>query len=155
MSKRILKGWLGIAVGVVLFNVAGAQNVADPASKVLSARQKQVIRNEFSKIVSPQERQMAMDWSDAKKVGETMCRPVALRYFKKQYGDADRVFLGNDQSDSLTLESNELLTGEGQVRTGGAWHYFTFSCHLNPRNGQAISFDADVTRTERYSRPSI
>ena len=98
---------------------------------------------------------MAMEWSDAKKVAETMCRPIALKYFQKQFRDADRVFLGNVQSDSLKLQSNELLTGTGQVRAGGTWHYFTFSCQLNPRNGRAVSFAADITRSETYSRQSI
>lgn len=155
MSQRILKGLVKIAAVLALFNAANAQNAADPSTSVLSSRQQQVIRNEFSKIGSLAERQMAMDWSDAKKVSETMCRPMALRYFKKQYRDADRVFLGNDHSGSLKLESNQLLTGTGQVRAGGAWHYFTFSCQLNPRNGQAVSFSADVTRSESYIRQSI
>lgn len=155
MSKRILTGLAGIALGLAVFNVASAQDVTGPGKSVLSSRQQQVIRNEFSKLESPSERQMAMDWSDAKKVGETMCRPAALRYFRKQYRDADRVFLGNDQSDSLKLEGNELLTGTGQVRAGGTWHYFNFSCQLNPRNGRAISFKADVTRSETYIRQPI
>ena len=149
MSKRILKGLVGIVAVLTLFASANAENVTEPAKSVLSYRQQQVIRNEFSKIQSPLERQMAMDWSDAKKVSETMCRPAALRYFRKQFRDADRVFLGDAQSDSLKLESNELLTGTGQVRAGGTWHYFKFSCQLNPRNGP------DITRSESYIRQSI
>lgn len=155
MSKRILKGLVGIVAVLTLFASANAENVTVPAKSVLSYRQQQVIRNEFSKIQSPLERQMAMDWSDAKKVSETMCRPAALRYFRKQFRDADRVFLGDAQSDSLKLESNELLTGTGQVRAGGTWHYFKFSCQLNPRNGRAVSFTADITRSESYIRQSI
>ena len=155
MSKRILKGLVGIVAVLTLFASANAENVTEPAKSVLSYRQQQVIRNEFSKIQSPLERQMAMDWSDAKKVSETMCRPAALRYFRKQFRDADRVFLGDAQSDSLKLESNELLTGTGQVRAGGTWPYFKFSCQLNPRNGRAVSFGADITRSESYIRQSI
>lgn len=155
MSKRILTGLAGGVVVLALFNMANAQNVTDPGKSVLSYRQQQVIRNEFSKIQSPSERQMAMDWSDAKKVSETMCRPAALRYFQRQYKNADRVFLGDTQSDSLKLESNELLTGTGQVRAGVTWHYFTFSCQLNPRNGRAVSFNANITRSESYTRQSI
>ena len=155
MSKRILKGLVGIVAVLTLFASANAENVTEPAKSVLSYRQQQVLRNEFSKIQSPLERQMAMDWSDAKKVSETMCRPAALRYFRKQFRDADRVFLGDAQSDSLKLESNELLTGTGQVRAGGTWHYFKFSCQLNPRNGRAVSFGADITRSESYIRQSI
>ena len=155
MSKRILKGLVGIVAVLTLFASANAENVTEPGKSVLSYRQQQVIRNEFSKIQSPLERQMAMDWSDAKKVSETMCRPAALRYFRKQYRNADRVFLGDAQSDSLKLESNELLTGKGQVRAGGTWHYFKFSCQLNPRNGRAVSFTADITRSESYIRQSI
>ena len=156
MSKRILmQGLAGSAAVRALFAMANAQNVAGSGKSGLSYRQQQVIRNEFSKIQSPSERQMAMDWSDAKKVSETMCRPAALRYFRKQYRNADRVFLGDAQRDSLKLDSNELLTGTGQVRAGGTWHYFKFSCQLNPRNGRAVSFAADITRSERYIRQSI
>lgn len=154
MSKRILTGLAGIAALLAVFNIASAQDGTDPGRSVLSYRQQQVIRTEFSKIQSPSERQMAMDWSDAKKVAETMCRPFALRYFKKQYRDADKVFLGNAQSDSLKLEGNELLTGEGQVRATGSWHYFRFSCQLNPRNGRAFSFNAVMTRSESYTSRS-
>ena len=155
MSKRILKGLAGVAALLVLFTSASAQNVPEQAKSVLSYRQQQVIRNEFSKIESPSERKMAMEWSDAKKVAETMCRPAALKYFQKQFKDADRVFLGNDQSDSLKLMGNQVLTGVGQVRAGGTWHYFNFACPLNPRIGQAISFTADITRSETYIRQSI
>ena len=155
MSRRILKGLVGIVAVLTLFATANAENVTEPGKSVLSYRQQQVIRNEFSKIGSPAERKMAMEWSDAKKVSETMCRPAALRYFRKQYRNADRVFLGDAKSDSLKLESNELLTGTGQVRAGGTWHYFKFTCQLNPRNGRAVSFGADITRSESYIRQSI
>lgn len=155
MSKRILKGLVGIAAILTLFTSANAENVTEPAKSVLSSRQQQLIRNEFSKIGSPSERKMAMEWSDAKKVAETMCRPVALTYFQKQYKNADRVFLGDAKKDSLILQGNELLTGTGQVRDGGTWHYFKFSCQLNPRNGRAVSFSADITRSESYIRQSI
>lgn len=156
MSKRILlQGWgMGVAV-LALCTMANAQNVTDPGNSVLSYRQQQVIRTEFSKIQSSSERKMAMDWSDAKKVSETMCRPVALKYFQDRFRDADRVFLGDTGSDSLKLQGNELLTGTGQVRDGGTWHYFTFTCQLNPRNGRAVSFTADITRSESYTRQPI
>lgn len=155
MSNRILKGLLGIAAVLALLSSANAENVNEPAKSVLSHRQQQVIRTEFSKIESPAERKMAMEWSDAKKVAETMCRPIALKYFQKEYKDADRVFLGNDKSDSLRLMGNEVLTGVGQVRAGGTWYYFNFACPLNPRNGRAKSFGADITSSQTYSRQSI
>ncbi len=154
MSKRILTGLAGIAAWLAVFNTASAQNVTEPGKSALSYRQQQVIRIEFSRIQSPSERRMAMRWSDAKKVAETMCRPFALQYFQQQYSDADRVFLGDARSGSLKLQGNELLTGTGQVRAEGGWHYFRFSCQLNPRNGRAVAFHADVTRSESYtSRP--
>ena len=117
-------------------------------------RQKAFCRTGNSRLSGMNFTRYSPHWN-AKKVSETMCRPAALRYFRKQFRDADRVFLGDAQSDSLKLESNELLTGTGQVRAGGTWHYFKFSCQLNPRNGRAVSFGADITRSESYIRQSI
>ena len=146
-------------MAVVLFSL-GSASAGDSVSlskskSELSPRQQQLIRNAFAKLRSPEERKIAMEWSDAKKVSETMCRPAALKYFKKQYRDADRVFLGNRDSDSLKLAGNRQLTGTGQVREGGNWHYFTFDCQLNPATGHAVSFTANVTKTESYIRQSL
>ncbi|MBS7405077.1 MAG: hypothetical protein KIG22_03980, partial [Oxalobacter sp.] len=69
----------------------------------LSPRQQQAIRNAFSGLHSKAEQKMVMQMSDAQKVAETMCRPIALEYFRERYETADRVFLGTGGEGSLTL----------------------------------------------------
>ena len=118
----------------------------------LSPRQQQAIRNAFSGLHSKAEQKMAMQMSDAQKVAETMCRPIALEYFRERYETADRVFLGTGGEGSLTLHGNSRLTGTGQVREGFNWHYFTFDCYLNPATGYATSFSANLTKTESFRR---
>ena len=83
---------------------------------------------------------MAQDWTNAKKVGEFLCRPAALPILKKQIKGADRVFLGTDAADSLTLVNNGQLTGSGQVRAPQGWQYFTFTCDVNPDTGKVTGF---------------
>ncbi|EEO27455.2 hypothetical protein [Oxalobacter paraformigenes] len=147
----------GMAAALFVLCPAAADNTdsSAKAKSELSPRQQQHIRSAFAKLSSPGERKMAMKWSDAKKVAETMCRPAALNYFQKQYTGADRVFLGTGESGSLKLEGNRQLTGTGQVREGNNWHYFTFDCQLNPATGYAVSFTAHITKTESYIRQSL
>lgn len=121
----------------------------------LSPRQQQAIRNAFSGLHTKAERVMAMQMSDARKVAETMCRPLALEYFRECYETADRVFLGTGKDDSLILHGNSRLTGTGQVREGFNWHYFTFDCQLNPATGYATSFSANLTKTESFRRQPL
>jgi hypothetical protein len=89
---------------------------------------------------SPTDRNVAQGWSNAKKVAEMICRPAALPVLKKQARGADRVFLGTDAPQSLTLESNRRMTGSGQVRTPQGWKDFSFTCNLNPATGKVIAF---------------
>lgn len=145
----------GILTGVAVFllflasAMAGDTVFAMKNGSQLSPRQRQVIRNAFSRLDSD-ERKKAMDWSDAKKVSETMCRPAAFRYFKKQYLKIDRIIFGTGKSDSLAMQNNRRLTGSGQFREGHNWHYFTFECQLNPATGYATSFKANMIKNESY-----
>lgn len=83
---------------------------------------------------------MAQNWTNAKKVAEFICRPAALTSLKKQIIGADRVFLGSDAADSLTLLNNGQLIGSGQVRALQGWQYFTFTCDINPDTGMITRF---------------
>lgn len=107
-----------------------------------SAAQAAVIAGEIAKLKSPQERSLASAWTDAKKVAEFICRPLATSVLKRRL-NADRVFLGTDDPGTLQLRSDGQLTGSGQYRAGNNWQNFTFSCALNPRNGTATSFHTD------------
>lgn len=75
MSRRILKGLVGIAAVLTLFATANAENVTEPGKSVLSYRQQQVIRNEFSKIGSPAERKWQWNGVMLKKC----LKPCAVR----------------------------------------------------------------------------
>jgi hypothetical protein len=111
------------------------------ASSLLSAEQQNVISHSISELKAEEERSLADGWPDAKKVAEFICRPLALDELKRSLPDADRVFLGTDDPATLKLESNERLTGSGQVRVGHGWEAFTFACSLDPESGEAKSFE--------------
>ena len=141
MSMNIFSGMLVSAALVCLASSpVSAENtgVQTAAGSTLSPRQQQAIRNAFSGLHTKAEREMAMQMNDARKVAETMCRPIALEYFRERYEAAD-----------------SRLTGTGQVREGFNWHYFTFDCQLNPATGYATSFSANLTRTESFRRQSL
>lgn len=127
--------WLLIA----LIPLANAANRNEPA---LSAAQNAVISQQISTLRSPVDRNVAQGWSNAKKVAELICRPAALPALKKQFKGADRVFLGTDTPQSMTFESNQLLTGSGEVRTPYGWQDFNFTCNLNPMTGKVSAFQA-------------
>jgi hypothetical protein len=122
---------------ITLCALANAAGHSDPA---LSPAQRSVISRQISSLRSPTDRNVAQGWSNAKKVAEMICRPAALPVLKKQARGADRVFLGTDAPQSLTLENNRRLTGSGQVRTPQGWKNFTFACDLNPTTGKVIAF---------------
>lgn len=122
---------------ITLCTLANAAGHSDPA---LSPAQRSVISRQISSLRSPTDRNVAQGWSNAKKVAEMICRPAALPVLKKQVRGADRVFLGTDAPQSLTLENNRSLTGSGQVRTPQGWKDFSFTCNLNPATGKVIAF---------------
>ena len=136
MSTR---GWkIGLA-GVVMALQVHAQAVGrdEPA---LSAAQTAIVTTKIARLRGSVDRQVAEGWSNAKKVAELLCRPAALPILKRQTKGVDRVFLGTDAPETLTLESNRRLTGSGQYRTPLGWHDFTFTCDLNPETGKIAGF---------------
>ena len=118
---------------------------AAPREPALSAAQSKVVSRSISELKLPEERRLASDWSNAKKVAEVICRPAALEALKKQIPGADRVFLGTSDPTTLTLLSNKSLVGAGQVRSGADWTEFSFTCQLDPQTGKARSFTAKMT----------
>ncbi|WP_353642263.1 DUF930 domain-containing protein [Mesorhizobium sp. WSM2239] len=115
------------------------------AATVLSKAQQDVVAAQIAELQTSEERGMASEWSDAKKVAEFICRPLAMSEVKKWNKDADRVFLGTDDPDTLDLPTNRLLTGSGQVRTGNDWTTFTFNCELDAGTGKALSFETSLS----------
>lgn len=111
---------------------------------LLSAAQEEVIAQNIEQLQSQADRDVALSWSDAKKVAEFICRPLALDDLQKWNAEANRVFLGTDDPSTLNLESGRMLSGSGEVRTGDGWASFEFSCELNPDTGEALSFETDL-----------
>lgn len=115
-------------------------NAADHPEPTFSPAETAVISRKIATLKSSTDRNVATGWSNAKKVAELICRPAALPILKKQIKGTDRVFLGTDAPQSLSLESNRRLTGTGQARTPEGWKDFTFTCNLNPATGKVIDF---------------
>lgn len=106
----------------------------------LSAAETTAVNRQIATLKASTDRRMAKGWSNAKKVAELLCRPAALPVLKKQAAGVDRVFLGTDDPQTLTLESNSRLTGTGEFRTPQGWTDFTFTCELNPATGKVTAF---------------
>jgi hypothetical protein len=134
-------GW---KVGVVGLLIA-LGTIVQPAKgqePALSTAEKAVVDRQIATLKGSADRHVAEGWSSAKKVAELICRPASLPVLKKQAKGVDRVFLGTDAPATLTLESNQRLTGTGQFRTPQGWQDFTFTCELNPETGKVTSFQA-------------
>lgn len=124
----------------LLITVSPLANAADHPEPALSSAQRAVVSRQIATLRSSADRDVARHWSNAKKVAELICRPAALPLLRKQAQGADRVFLGTDSPQSLTLESNRRLTGIGQVRTPQGWKDFSFTCNLDPATGKIVDF---------------
>lgn len=116
---------------------AADKTVGEPQ---LSAAQARVVEEQIAGFKSAEGRQLASKWSNAKKVAEIMCQPLALETLRNRVPGTDRVFLGTEDQGTLTLSSNRLLSGRGELRLGNDWREFLFDCHLDPDTGKATAF---------------
>jgi hypothetical protein len=119
--------------------VGAFQNSTGTDAK-LSAAEQAAIKKSIGALRSNADRGVANSWSDSKKVAEAICRPAALPVIRKQTPGADRVFLGTEATESLTLENNKRLTGSGQFRYPKGWQEFTFACDINPDTAKVTGF---------------
>src|SRR5487761_618438 len=127
MSRAIHK-----RTAITLFIAFGTiAQAADRHEPERSAAQAAAVSTQRATLKSPVDRHVAEGWSNSKKVAELICRPSALIFLKKQDKTIDRVFLGTDTPESLTLESNSLLKGSGEFRTPHGWQDFAFTCEVN------------------------
>ncbi|HEX2759774.1 MAG TPA: hypothetical protein VHM27_04635 [Rhizomicrobium sp.] len=115
--------------------------VSAMAADALSPAQMAVVTRQIVQLKYPPERALASAWSDAKKVAEFICRPLAMTVLKQRFKGADRVFLGDDKPQSLQLAGDHQLTGYGQVRIPTGWRTFDFSCALDPKSGKVLGFE--------------
>ncbi|MDR0218154.1 MAG: hypothetical protein LBI71_04600 [Enterobacteriaceae bacterium] len=138
--------YLGITC-LLLPAIAQAQT---PAQQ-LSSSQKEYLQQEIDKQVTDKS---AMDeiqkWSDAKKIAEFVCRPLALTTIQQQHKDADKVFLGDVAPNSIKLQNAERLVGKGMYRTDNGWKDIRFSCKLDAATGKAILFKYEDAKSARF-----
>jgi hypothetical protein len=112
----------------------------------LSAAETTAVNRQIATLKAPGDRLVAQGWSNAKKVSELLCRPAALPVLKKQAAGVDKVFLGADAPETLTLESNHRLVGTGQFRTPQGWTDFKFTCDINPETGKVTAFEPVLSK---------
>ena len=141
----MLKLKLGALLAFALIETASSQTATPPSEPVLSSGETAAVQRQIATLHSSVDRSVANGWSNSKKVAELLCRPAALPVLKKQITGVDRVFLGTDDPKTLTLESNQRLTGSGSARTPQGWQDFTFTCELDPETGKVTAFTAVLT----------
>lgn len=143
-TRRLAPAASLIALLPLLAPVCAA--AADGQAEDLTPAQRQTVASAIAALHTAADRHVASEWSDAKKVAETMCRPLALERLRHRDHSIDRVFLGDASAESLTLQGNTRLRGSGQARAGSDWKPFTFTCELDPRSGRASAFDVKWDR---------
>lgn len=80
------------------------------------------------------------NWTEAQRVAEFICRPLALKELQKRYTDVDKVIFDQGKHNMQRLISPALLTGNGQYRRGINWTTFHFACELSVKTGEAMGF---------------
>lgn len=113
-------------------------------SQSLTAGIQTKIDEAISQLYRSEDRQIAISWDNAKKASEFICRPIALTEIqRKGFPKADRIFLGEDNQDSLNLSliRQYHLTGIGEVRIDDAWYDFTFQCDIDSVKGIVTFFN--------------
>ena len=133
---------------VVFLAVTATVIVSSPVSAqtVLSPAQQKVVSQQVTRLKGTEEKADVNGWSDARKLAEFFCRPIALAEFKKANKQASRVFLGRDDEDvkKFVIEGNTKVSGNGSVRFFGEWKDFSFACTLDPDKGTATSFKYQI-----------
>ncbi|KAA6130959.1 DUF930 domain-containing protein [Cupriavidus cauae] len=135
-SNRLHRALLAALVATAAYPAA-AQD-----SSPLTDSQRQALDRAIGTLRTPADRNVASQWSDARKVAEVMCRPLALQELKRTDAKVDRVFLGDDTPQSLSLKGNTVLEGNGQARGRSGWRNFTFTCLLDAQTARATAFEA-------------
>ncbi|VVE42775.1 hypothetical protein PAN31117_04656 [Pandoraea anapnoica] len=124
-------GHSGVSVG---------QTVRQAKGNLVSSAQQRAINAGIAKLKLSGERSVAREWTEEKQVAEFICRPAALPALAKKLKGADRVFLGNNDPESLSLESTTKLVGVGQARFEGGWRDFSFECLMDAKTAKVKNF---------------
>ncbi|EAB7505583.1 hypothetical protein DQK33_19750 [Salmonella enterica subsp. enterica serovar Adamstua] len=143
------KRWFGMVAVSALFILSSSLR-ADMLTFAQQSYLEQVMRTQIKNDSDFQS--IRAEWTEAHKVAEFLCRPVALNTLRKTHPEVDKVFLGDGKNGGLTLLSSSLLTGTGQYRAGGInWVPFSFQCALSPSVGTVTGF----TYRLNASAPSV
>lgn len=79
-------------------------------------------------------------WTEAQRVAEFICRPLAQKEITQQHPGADKVILDQGKENTQHLVSERLLTGNGEYRTGNKWTPFLFECEISTQTGKVEKF---------------
>lgn len=79
-------------------------------------------------------------WTEAQRVAEFICRPLAQQEIARQHAGVDKVILDQGKENTQHLLSDHLLTGNGEYRTGNTWTPFLFECEISTQTGKAVKF---------------
>lgn len=133
---------LTLTLALITIPFTAANSLAQETS--LSNAQNRIVNNGIDSLKGAADRQLAQSWTNAKKVAEFICRPVALPTLKAHLPGVDRVFLGMAQDNSLTLNANDELSGIGTARGAKGWRDFTFKCMIAPETGRVTHFEMSL-----------
>lgn len=141
MCKRSLLGICGLVVASLGY-CASVQDATSghPIAAIVSPAQQRVIDASITGLRSPSDRAVARGWAREKQVAEFLCRPKALAAFDGKLKGVDRVFLGTNEPNSLSLISSDKLIGTGQARYDGGWRTFSFECLMDPKTAKVTKF---------------
>ncbi|ECI4646614.1 hypothetical protein ID80_004776 [Salmonella enterica subsp. enterica serovar Ball] len=80
------------------------------------------------------------EWTEAQRVAEFICRPLAEKVVKNHFPAADKILFDQGHNNRHHLVSATLLEGNGQYRTGNNWVPFYYQCELSAKTGEALEF---------------
>jgi hypothetical protein len=131
MKSRTAVILVGIIAAVA---AAGAQSVLSPA-------QQKVINAKTAKW-NAEQMKVHNEKTDARKLADFFCAPLALAELKKADKTANKVVLGADENGESPLAAvgNTKVSGLGTARFYGTWKTFAFECTLDATKATATSF---------------
>ncbi|ECH9262233.1 DUF930 domain-containing protein [Salmonella enterica subsp. enterica serovar Brandenburg] len=135
-----MKYYFGFIVSSVLISPFFTLSIQ---AGVLTHKQQEALENVINKQVKNKNDRLFVlnEWSEAHRVAEFSCRPIALAKIRKKYPETDKVMLGRGHNQGITLHSSTRMTGEGQYRMGSTkWYLFNFECMLEPDSISVKSF---------------
>jgi hypothetical protein len=135
--------YLGIVLAMTAIFVVPPANSAEPKA-ALSPMVKRRVDAGVAALHLRGERALANAWTPAKQVAEILCSPYALDQWKKKTPPADRIVLGDNTDQSLTLLADDSVEGDGMARTSDGWTEFRFQCHVNAGLGKVDAFTYQV-----------